>query len=119
MWFRLFTSAFTIDECSCGHASAAARRLSFLESIPELSIPEDLDLLESDIISLFQLPKKAYTDASHLALAITHRMDYFPTSNCTHLANAVLQKELFEYCGYHDLHMPIVCTPETLIPRYE
>jgi len=117
--YRLFTSAFTIDECSRGDSSAAARRLSFLESIPELSIPANLNLLEAEIISLFQLPKKAYTDASHLALAITHRMDYLLTWNCTHLANAVLQKELVEYCGYHSLHVPIVCTPETLISRYE
>lgn len=117
--YRLFTSAFTIDECSRGDASAAERRLSYLEEIPELSIPEDLNLLEEDIIRLFQLPPKAFTDASHLALAIVHRMDYVHTWNCTHLANAVLQKELVEYCGYHNLHVPIVCTPETLIPRHE
>jgi hypothetical protein len=35
------------------------------------------------------------------------------------LANAVLQKELVDYCSYHSLHIPIVCTPETLIPRHE
>lgn len=119
MRFRLFTSAFTIDECSRGDNSAAERRLSYLAEIPELSIPDDLNLLEDAIIKLFQLPKKAFTDASHLALAIVHRMDYLLTWNCTHLANAVLQKELVEYCNYHDLHIPIVCTPETLIPRHE
>ena len=119
MRFRLFTSAFTFDECSRGDTSAAERRLSYLAEIPELSVPEDLNLLEDDIIRLFQLPKKAFTDASHLALAIVHRMDYLLTWNCTHLANAVLQKELVEYCNYHDLHIPIVCTPETLIPRHE
>jgi hypothetical protein len=117
--FRLFTSAFTFDECSRGDPSAAARRLTYLDGIPELSIPDDLHLLETDIIRLFQLPPKAYTDASHLALTITHRMDYLLTWNCTHLANAVLQKELVDYCGYHHLHIPIVCTPETLIQKYE
>jgi hypothetical protein len=117
--YRLFTSAFTMDECSRGDAGAAARRLAFLAGTPELSIPADLHLLEQDIIQLFQLPPKAYTDASHLALAIVHRMDYLLTWNCTHLANAILQKELVEYCGYHQLHVPIVCTPETLITRYE
>ncbi len=90
MRFRLFTLAFTIDECSRGDASAAERRLSYLEEIPELSIPEDLNLLEGDLISLFKLPKKAVTDASHLALVIAHRIDYLLTWNCTHLANAVL-----------------------------
>ncbi len=119
MRFRLFTSAFTIDECSRGDASAAERRLSYLEGIPEVSIPADLNLLEEDIVRLFQLPQKALTDASHLALAIFHKIDYLLTWNCTHLANAVLQKELVEYCSYHGLHIPIVCTPETLISRHE
>jgi hypothetical protein len=119
MRFRLFTSAFTIDECSRGDISVAERRLSYLADIPELSVPEDIHLLEGDIIKLFQLPKKAFIDASHLALAILHRMDYLLTWNCTHLANAVLQKELVDYCSYHSLHIPIVCTPETLIPRHE
>lgn len=117
--YRLFTSAFTIDECSRGDVAAAARRLAFLSDVPELSVPSDLHLIEIDIIRLFQLSPKAYTDASHLALAIVHRMDYLLTWNCTHLANAVLQKELVEYCGYHRLHIPIVCTPETLISHYE
>jgi hypothetical protein len=118
MRYRLFTSAFTIDECSRGDSSVAERRLSLLADIPELSVPEDMHLLEADIITLFQLPKKAFTDASHLALAILHRMDYLLTWNCTHLANAVLQKELVEYCSYQGLHIPIDCTPETLMPRY-
>jgi hypothetical protein len=117
--FRLFTSAFTYDECSRGDPAAASRRLQYLDGIPQLPIPEDLHLLEAAIIRLFQLPRKAYTDASHLALAIVHRMDYLLTWNCTHLANAVLQKELVDYCGYHRLHVPIVCTPQTLIQRHE
>ena len=33
--FRLFTSAFTFDECSRGDESAAERRLSYLAGIPE------------------------------------------------------------------------------------
>ena len=117
--YRIFTSAFTIDECSRGDAGAAARRLAFLSDVPELQVPSDLHLMETDIIRLFHLPPKAYTDASHLALAIVHRMDCLLTWNCTHLANAILQKELVEYCGYNQLHTPIICTPETLIPHHE
>jgi hypothetical protein len=113
--FRLYTSIFTTDEASRGDSGAAARRKPFLSGIPLLDIPEQLSELETDIINLFQLPPKAYTDASHLGLAIVHRMDYLLTWNCTHLANAVLQKELLEYCQYHQFHVPIVCTPHTLI----
>ena len=39
---------------------------------------------------------------------------YLLTWNCTHLANATLQKTLFEYCTYHHLHMPVISTPELL-----
>jgi hypothetical protein len=57
--FRLFTSVFTIDEASRGDAAAAKRRISFLEDIPDLEIPEELPSLEADIIRVFQLPQKA------------------------------------------------------------
>ncbi len=113
--FRLFTSVFTLAEAGAGDPALAEKRLAALAGIPTLDIPDDLGRLESDLIQLFQLPAKAATDASHLALAIRHQIDYLLTWNCTHLANAVLQKELIDYCGYHQLHVPVICTPETLI----
>jgi hypothetical protein len=60
------------------------------------------------------MPSDAQGDASHLAYASFHAIDYLLTWNCTHMANASLQKTLFEYCTYHHLHMPVICTPELL-----
>ncbi|MES2708981.1 MAG: hypothetical protein V4726_20465 [Verrucomicrobiota bacterium] len=71
--------------------------------------------LADSIVQLLKLPPKALMDATHVAFAIVYRMDYLLTWNCTHLANAVLQKTLFDYCTYHRLHMPVICTPELLI----
>jgi hypothetical protein len=113
--FLLYTSAFVRGEAAGGDAGAAKRRLPHLDLLPDLDVPAELDQLEAGLIRLFQLPPRAATDASHLGLAILHRMDYLLTWNCTHLANATLQKDLHEYCLYHKLHYPIVCTPETLI----
>ncbi len=31
------------------------------------------------------------------------------------LIRDVLQKELIEYCQYHQLHVPVICTPELLL----
>ena len=112
--FRLYTSIFTITEASRGDPGYAAKRLGYLSGIPEVDLPPELPDLERDIVRLFQIPSKAVTDASHLGLAILHGIDYLLTWNCTHLANAVLQKELIEYCMYHGLHIPVVCTPRTL-----
>ncbi len=54
-------------------------------------------------------------DASHLAITIIHRIDFLLTWNCTHLANPVLQKKIIEYGTCHNLHIPVICTPEFLI----
>ena len=68
------------------------------------------------MIKLLRIPPKAEADATHLALAILHQITYLLTWNCTHLANPVLQKDLIDYCNYHRLHIPVICTPELLIP---
>lgn len=115
--FLLYSSVLVRLEASRGDANAAQRRLAYLNGITELDVLPETVRLEADLIRLFQLPPRAAADAGHLAMAILHRMDYLLTWNCTHLANATLQKELMDYCLYHRLHLPIICTPETLITQ--
>jgi len=95
-------AVFALDEAGRGDAILAAERLELLADIPTLDIPDKFASLEGDLINLFQLPDRAATDASHLALVILHEIDYLLTWNCTHLANAILQKELIDYCGYYN-----------------
>lgn len=114
--YRLFTSFLVRAEASRGDPGAASRRMPFLDNIPDLEVPPETDALARDIIKLLTIPKKAEADAIHLALAILHRITYLLTWNCTHLANPTLQKELIEYCIYHQLHIPVICTPELLLP---
>ena len=112
--FLLYSSLLVRLEASRGDAAAAQRRLGYLNGITELEVLPGIEQLEADLIRLFQLPPRAAADAGHLALVILHRIDYLLTWNCTHLANASLQKDLMEYCHYHKLHVPIVCTPKSL-----
>lgn len=112
--FLLYSSLLVRQEALRGDADAVRRRMPYLNGITELDVLPGTDKLEADLIRLFQLPPRAAADAGHLAMAILHRMDYLLTWNCTHLANASLQKDMMEYCHYHTLHVPIVCTPETL-----
>ena len=114
MRFRLYSSIAVRAEISKGDASAAAKRLKTMLGIPELDVTAEVQPLADSIVQLLRLPQKAQMDATHVAFAIVHRMDYLLTWNCTHLANATLQKTLFEYCTYHHLHMPVICTPELL-----
>ena len=114
MRFRLYSSIAVRAEISKGDGTAAARRLKAMAGIPELEVTAEVQPLTDSIVQLLQLPQKAEMDAAHVAFAIVHRMDYLLTWNCTHLANAPLQKALFEYCTYHHRHMPVICTPELL-----
>lgn len=90
------------------------RRAVYLQDIPDIDVSSETTRLAAELIRVLQLPQKAEADASHVALCILHRMDYLLTWNCTHLANPVLQKELIDYCTYHKLHVPVICTPEYL-----
>lgn len=87
-----------------------------MDRIPELDFVAEIEPLAISIISVLTLPEKAKLDATHLAFAIVHHIDYLLTWNCTHLANPSLQKNLFEFCSYNGLHMPVICTPEYLTP---
>jgi len=102
-------------EAARGDAGAAARRMPYLDNIPDLDVPLETDALSKDLVKLLRIPQNAEADATHLALTILHRITYLLTWNCTHLANPVLQKELIEYCQYHQLHIPVICTPELLL----
>ncbi len=113
--YRLYTSFLVRAEASRGDPGAVARRMPFLDEIPDLDVPLETDRLSQSLIKLLQIPPKAEADATHLALAILHRITYLLTWNCTHLANPVLQKELIEYCQYNHLHVPVICTPELLL----
>jgi len=44
------------------------------------------------------LPIKAADDAAHIALAVVNGMDYLLTWNCTHIANAAIQKDIEAGC---------------------
>jgi len=114
MRFRLYSSIAVRAEVSKGDPKAAARRLKAMAGISELDVTAEVQPLADSIVHLLQLPPKAEMDAIHVAFAIVHRMDYLLTWNCTHLANATLQKALFEFCTYHHLHMPVISTPELL-----
>lgn len=90
----------------------------YIETTIPMPVVSEIEPLAEDLVRLLRLPAKAVMDASHLAICILHQMDYLLTWNCTDLANPVLQKELVEYCRYHNRHIPIICTPEALLTSF-
>ena len=113
--FDLFTSEFVSREASVGDEAMARKRLDLLEEIPLLSITEDSLRLASDLIRRKAVPKEYAEDASHIAIATVHGMDYLLTWNCKHIANAQLQKGIKLICLDAGYEPPVICTPEELM----
>ena len=71
--------------------------------------------LGTGLLASAVIPRRAATDAAHIAIAAVHGMDFLMTWNCVHLANAAIAKAVARICGQHGLECPVICTPEELL----
>jgi hypothetical protein len=113
--FRLYISQLVIDEASAGDPAAARQRLKVLQELPLLDITPETAELASSILATGKIPRKAATDAAHIAIAAIHGMDFLITWNCIHIANAAIAKALASICRQHGCECPVICTPEELM----
>ena len=113
--FQLYISQLVIDEASAGAPTAAHERLKVLHDLPLLDIAPEVGELAADILASGRIPRKAATDASHIAIASLHGMDFLLTWNCVHIANAVNAKALALICRSKGWECPVICTPEELM----
>lgn len=113
--FQLYISRLVVDEASAGDPVAAHQRLKALHDVPLLDITPEVAELASSILASGKVPRKAATDAAHIAVAAVHGMDYLLTWNCVHIANATIAKVLVRICREHDCECPAICTPEALM----
>ncbi len=112
--FQLYASQFVIDEASAGDPALASARLSLIQALPLLDATLDVSMLASAILASGKLPRKAATDAAHIAVAAVHGMDFLITWNCVHIANAAIAKPIAVICRDHGFECPVICTPEEL-----
>ncbi len=113
--FEVFISQLVIDEIMRGDPKAAAERLSAISDFDELTIPNSVDRLGKKFLRERVIPEKASTDAAHIALCAVHSIDFLMTWNCTHIANAAIQRQLKTICVDEGFSFPIICTPEELM----
>jgi hypothetical protein len=113
--FQLYVSQLVIDEVSAGDPVAARERLKTLRGISLLDITAEVTELASRILISGKIPRKAATDAAHIAIAAVHGMDFLVTWNCVHIANATIARALTLTCREHGYECPVICTPEELM----
>jgi predicted nucleic acid-binding protein len=113
--FDLYASRLVVAEAQLGDPDAAAARLLALEPITLLSETAESRALASKLLAAGGLPKKAASDALHIAVATVHGMDYLVTWNCKHIANARMLRFVTQTCRAANFEPPVICTPEELL----
>ena len=108
--FELFASSAVIDEAADGDPALAAERLRFLQEVTVLRVSEQAHRLKAELLSRTQIPRKADTDALHIAVAAVHGVDFLATWNCRHIANAVTLPIVYEVCRAEGYEPPLICT---------
>ncbi len=113
--YAIFISNAVIAEASLGDKARSTERLNAIRSLTILEITDESQDLAEKIIAQSAMPKKAYDDALHLAIASCHNMDFLLTWNCRHLANAHLIPQLRFLIEEEGRCFPQICTPEELM----
>jgi predicted nucleic acid-binding protein len=113
--FDIYISQFVLDEAAAGDVEAARERLAALQGLPILDVNEEVVALARGLSIDLALPKKAITDAAHIATAAVHEMHFLLTWNCAHIANAEMFGAIERVCREHGFACPVICTPEELM----
>jgi len=91
------------------------KRVRAVKGISLLDITDDVLDLAEGFVALKIIPKKAGTDALHIALAAVHSMDFLLSWNCKHIANAAIVRAVEGVCRMRGFACPVICTPEELM----
>ena len=86
--FQIYISQLVLDEAGAGDPAAGRERLKAVQSLPLLDITIEVAELAAAFLASGRIPRKAATDAAHIAIAAVHGMDFLVTWNCVHIANA-------------------------------
>lgn len=113
--YALFISQMVLKEVRRGDAAFATARQERLAGIPLLSDLREAADLAKRLLKDRIVPEVAADDATHIALAAAHRMDYLLTWNCRHINNHRIRTRIERACAAAGLICPDICTPTELM----
>jgi hypothetical protein len=113
--YQLFASRLVVNEAGRGDPDAARRRQEMLKGIPHLIITDEAAALANQLIDQGAVPREVADDATHVAVAAVHEMDYLLTWNFRHLDNAERKPQIRSICTILGYTCPEICTPRELM----
>ncbi|MDR2732652.1 MAG: type II toxin-antitoxin system VapC family toxin, partial [Fibromonadaceae bacterium] len=83
--YDLYISQYVWEECQKGDEDDAKRRLDLIRDIPSIPKNKEIDDLAEEYFAFLNVPYKAKTDCSHLAVCVISEIDVLLSWNLTHL----------------------------------
>jgi hypothetical protein len=115
-YFRVFASSFTERELRGGDYRAQAPAIRRVRRLPYLPLTRATERFTAILLEQRIVPGTKRGDATHLAIATVHRVDYLLTWNHAHLANVHVQRRVTQIANRHGWRAPLIVSPE-LMPR--
>jgi len=112
--YDLYISQYVWDECERGDEEAAKKRLELIKDISNIPKTKEVDELAEEYFAYLNIPQKAKTDCSHLAICVISKMDVLLSWNLTHLGELSYAK-VVEYNAKRNLWIPRLSNPETFM----
>jgi hypothetical protein len=111
--YDLVVSQLVLDEAARGDHEAAAERLRLLAGVPLLDQDDPrIVAIADELLAAHLLPEKARSDATHVAIATVHAVEYLLTWNCRHIANASILPGVYRLLTERGYSPPLIVTPE-------
>lgn len=114
--FSMYGSAFTESELSAGEYPGQQEAIQLVRRLRYLPFNGDVRRCAEKLLEVHIAPPNKPGDATQLAFATIHRIDYILTWNYAHLANVHVQNRLNELCRRNGWRPPLLVSPEN-IPR--
>lgn len=113
--FELVISPTVISEIRRGDAEAVQHRLNLISDITRLPMSDAILNLSQNLLDAGAIPRNAEADATHIALAAVHNIEYLATWNYKHIVNVHKRQHIEQVCRDNGLRPAIICTPAELI----
>ena len=110
--YELFISNTVIEEIADGNPEAAEARLEAVKGIVILPLTEMVERLTDALLESGAVPEKSKLDASHIAHAAVHGMDFLVTWNQKHIAADKKRKQIEAIIEGFGFIPPQMLTPE-------
>ncbi len=117
--FEIFVSEVVVDEITAGDPKFAEQRMKIITGFPVLDPNEDVMALAEIYTKSLGLHPGAGIDILHIAFAVAFELDYLVTWNCKHIANGQVIRRLVTINHQRGWSVPVIVTPEELLPREE